>query len=85
MNKFLNRGEPKVKDKIQALIDKLEKQHDFEDEFYLTFTGQLNDGDISDWHNNHFDDNVSLGFDTGQTALAYDIIGTLKSIINEEK
>jgi len=42
-----------MKHKLQALIERLESQHDFENEFYLTYTGQLNDGDISDWHNNH--------------------------------
>jgi hypothetical protein len=74
-----------MKEKLLALIKKLESQHDFESEFYLTYTGQLNDGDISDWHNNHFDDNVELGFDTGQTAMADEIIGELKNIIEEIK
>lgn len=72
-----------MREKLLALIAELEKQHDFEDEFYLTYTGQLNDGDISDWHNNHFDDNVELGFSTGQTAFAEDMIATLKEIIGE--
>lgn len=73
-----------MKDKLLALIERLEKQHDLEDEFYLTYTGQLNDGDISDWHNNHFDDNVELGFSTGQASMAEDIIVALKSIIEGE-
>ena len=73
-----------MKDKLLALIETLESQHDFEDEFYLTYTGQLNDGDISDWHNNHFDDNVELGFGTGQTSMAEDIIVQLKAIIEGE-
>ena len=73
-----------MKEKLLALIADFEKQHDFEDEFYLTYTGQLNDGDISDWHNNHFDDNVELGFGTGQTSMAEDIIVALKKIIERE-
>lgn len=73
-----------MKEKLLAYIEQLEKQHDFESEFYLTYTGQLNDGDISDWHNNHFDDNVELGFSTGQTSMAEDIIVQLKAIIEGE-
>lgn len=73
-----------MKEKLLALIERLEKQHDFESEFYLTYTGQLNDGDISDWHNNHFDDNVGLGFSTGQTSMAEDIIVELKAILEEK-
>lgn len=73
-----------MKEKLLAYIEQLEKQHDFEDEFYLTYTGQLNDGDISDWYNNHFDDNVELGFSTGQTSMAEDIIVQLKAIIEGE-
>lgn len=73
-----------MKDKLIALIERLEKQHDFENEFYLTYTGQLNDGDISDWYNSHFDDNVELGFSTGQTNMAEDIIVELKAIIEGE-
>lgn len=73
-----------MKDRLIALIERLESQHDFEDEFYLTYTGQLNDGDISDWHNSHFDDNVELGFSTGQTSMAEDIIVELKAIIEGE-
>lgn len=73
-----------MEDKLLALIETLESQHDFEDEFYLTYTGQLNDGDISDWHNSHFDDNVELGFSTGQTSMAEDIIVQLKAIIEGE-
>ena len=73
-----------MKAKLQALIERLESQHDFESEFYLTYTGQLNDGDISDWYNSHFDDNVELGFSTGQTSMAEDIIVELKAIIEGE-
>lgn len=72
-----------MQDKLIALIKRLEEQHDFESEFYLTYTGQLNDGDISDWHNNHFDDNVELGFSTGQISMAEDIIAELTKIIEE--
>jgi hypothetical protein len=74
-----------MKEHLIALIKRLEDTHDFESEFYLTYTGQLNDGDISDWHNNHFDDNVELGFSTGQTSMAEDMIVELKKIIAEEK
>lgn len=73
-----------MKDKILALIAKLEKDYDFEDEFYLTYTGQLNDGDISDWHNDHFDDNVELGFSTGETSMAEQIISELKNILENK-
>jgi hypothetical protein len=72
-----------MKDKLLALIKRLEEQHDFENEFYLTYTGQLNDGDISDWYNSHFDDNVELGFSTGETSMAEDIIAELTKIIEE--
>ena len=74
-----------MKEQLLELIKRLESQHDFESEFYLTYTGQLNDGDISDWHNNHFDDNVELGFSTGQTSMAEDIIVELKTIIEGVK
>ena len=74
-----------MKEQLLALIKRLESGHDFEDEFYLTYTGRLNDGDISDWHNNHFDDNVELGFSTGQTSMAEDMIVELNKIIAEEK
>lgn len=73
-----------MKDKLIELINSLEKEHDFEDDFYLTYSGQLNDGDISDWYNTHFDDNVELGYSTGQTAMAEEIIATLKKIIKED-
>lgn len=73
-----------MKEKLLAYIEQLEKSNDFESEFYLTYTGQLNDGDISDWHNSHFDDNVELGFSTGQTSMAEDVIVALKKIIEEE-
>jgi hypothetical protein len=72
-----------MKEQIEALIKYLEDGNDFEDEFYLTYIGTLNDGDISDWHNNHFDDSVALGCDVGQTMLADEIIGKLKQIIGE--
>lgn len=74
-----------MKEQLLKLIKRLESQHDFESEFYLTYTGQLNDGDISDWYNSHFDDNVELGFSTGQTSMAEDIIVELKAIIEGEK
>jgi len=72
-----------MKDKILALIAELKKAHDFEDEFYLTYIGSLNEGDISEWHNNHFDDNIELGYSTGQTATTEDIIGKLEAILND--
>ena len=72
-----------MKEKILELIARLEKDHDFEDEFYLTYIGQLNDGDISEWHNSHFDDNVALGFSTGETSMAEQIVGALRNILEE--
>lgn len=72
-----------MKEQIQALIKNLEETNDFEDEFYRTYIGELNEGDISDWHNNHFDDNIATGVELGQTMLADEIIGKLKQIIGE--
>lgn len=72
-----------MEQKIRDLIASLEAEHDFEDEFYLTFIGELNDGDISDWAYNHFDDNIATGTELGQTMLADEIIGKLKQIIGE--
>lgn len=69
-----------MKEQIKALIVKLESEHDFEDEFYVAYS---QGDDISDWHNNHFDDNVELGYSTGQTAEAQYIIDQLKQIIGE--
>ncbi len=74
-----------MKEKLIALIAELKKGHNFEDEFYLTYTGQLNEGDISDWYNSHFDDNVNLGYSTGQTAATEDIIGQLEYILESEE
>lgn len=73
-----------MKEQIEALIKYLEDTNDFTDEFYLTFTGQLNDGDISDWHNNHFDDNIEAGSILGQTMLAEEMINKLKAIVAGE-
>lgn len=73
-----------MKEQLLELIKRLESEHDFEDEFYLTYTGQLNDGDISDWHSSHFDDSVAIGFYTGQTSMAEDIIVELTKIIEEK-
>ena len=70
-----------MKEQLELLIKHLEINHDFDDEFYRTYIGELNDGDISDWHNNHFDDNISTGVELGQTMLADTIIGQLKAII----
>lgn len=72
-----------MKEQLELLIRYLELNNDFNDEFYLTYIGELNDGDISDWHNNHFDDNIATGVDLGQTMLACDIIHQLKAIIGE--
>ena len=69
-----------MKEQIKALIVKLESEHNFEDEFYVAYS---QGDDISDWHNNHFDDNVELGYGTGQTAEARYIIDQLKQIIGE--
>lgn len=73
-----------MKEQIEALIKYLEDTNDFTDEFYLTYTGQLNDGDISDWHNNHFDDNIDSGAHLGQAMLAEEMINKLKAIVGEE-
>jgi hypothetical protein len=73
-----------MKEQIEALIKYLEDTNDFTDEFYLTYTGQLNDGDISDWHNNHFDDNIDSGVNLGQTMLAEEMINKLKAIVAGE-
>lgn len=72
-----------MEQKIRKLIAELENAHDFNDEFYQTYIGNWNDGDISEWHNNHFDDNVALGESVGMTILAADIINQLKHIIGE--
>lgn len=69
-----------MKEKLLALIAELNKGEDFEDEFYVAYT---QGGDISDWHNNHFDDNIELGYKTGQTAATEDIIGKLEAILND--
>ena len=70
-----------MKEKLLALIAELKQAHDFEDEFYVEYT---QGGDISDWHNNHFDDNVELGYSTGQTAAADHFIGQLEYILESE-
>lgn len=72
-----------MKEQIETLIRYLELNNDFNDEFYRTYIGEINDGDISDWHNNHFDDNISTGVELGQTMMAADIIDQLKQIIGE--
>lgn len=72
-----------MKEAIQNLINKLEKQHDFEDRFYLILTGQLYGGDISDWANTHFESNVKLGFRSGETAMAEEMIGALTKILED--
>lgn len=74
-----------MKEKLLALIAELNKGEDFEDEFYLTYLGTLNEGDISDWHNTHFEDNIDLGFRTGQTAATEEIIGRLVKLLEDEE
>lgn len=73
-----------IRKKIEALIVELERDHDFDDEFYQTYCHGLNGGDISDWANSHFDDNVSLGYGTGQADVAEYVIGALKSMLQGE-
>lgn len=73
-----------MKEQLLALIDRLEKRHDFDSEFYLIYTGQMDDGDISDWDSGNFDDSVSLGFSAGQTDTAAEIITELQKIIKGE-
>lgn len=69
-----------MKEKLLALIAELKKGEDFEDEFYVAYR---EGGDISDWHNNHFDDNVELGYSTGYTSAVEDIVGQLEVILND--
>ena len=69
---------------IEGLIEHLERQNDFDDEFYQTYCLGKNDGDISDWHDSHFDDNVELGFSTGETSMAHDIVIALNEILSED-
>lgn len=73
-----------MKEKIKALIESLKAREDFEDEFYMTYIGKINDGDISDWHNNHFDDNVELGCGVGAKMATADIISELEEILGGE-
>lgn len=73
-----------LREKIEQLIAGLNATTDFEDEFYLTYTGQLNEGDISDWHNNHFEDNVELGARVGETRATGTIIDMLIAILESE-
>lgn len=73
-----------LREKIEQMIAGLEVTTDFNDEFYRTYTGELNDGDISDWYNNHFDDNVSLGVSCGETMATASIIGMLTAILETE-
>jgi hypothetical protein len=70
---------------IKELIKELENSHDFESEFYQTYCCGLNDGDISDWYDTHFDDNIERGFRTGQTAHAEEMIISLKEILEKCK
>ena len=73
-----------MKAKIEALIRELTASHDFESEFYLTYCCGENDGDISDWYDSHFDDNIERGFRTGQTAHAHEMIIALNEILEGE-
>lgn len=73
-----------LREKIEQLIAGLRASNDFEDEFYLTYTGQIEDGDISDWHNNHFEDNVELGAGVGETIAAAQFIDMLTQILESE-
>lgn len=73
-----------IREKIEALIAQLERNHDFDSEFYQTYCLGLNDGDISDWHDSHFDDNVQLGFETGETSMAHDMVIALNEILAGE-
>lgn len=73
-----------MREKIEALIKDLVQRHDFESEFYLTYCCGENDGDISDWYDSHFDDNIARGFSTGQTALAHEMVIELNNILQGE-
>lgn len=74
-----------LRESITELIAEIKNQHDLEDEFYLTYIGELNDGDISDWFNNHFDDNVELGCRLGQTLEAVRIVDSLETLLENCK
>jgi hypothetical protein len=73
-----------LQEAIAKVIADIKNQHDLDDEFYLTYIGVLNDGDISDWFNNHFDDNVELGVGLGQKLEAVRIIDELEFLIKGE-
>lgn len=72
-----------MKEALLKYISHLEASNNFQDDFYLTCIGQLNEGDISDWYNNNYNDSVELGFSAGQTDMAADVIMQLKKIIEE--
>lgn len=72
-----------MKEELLKYMSHLEASNNFQDDFYLTYIGQLNEGDISDWYNNNYNDSVELGFGAGQTDMAADVIMKLKKIIEE--
>lgn len=73
----------KMEGLIRKLIAELENGYNFDSEFYQTYCCGLNDGDISDWYDTHFDDTIERGFATGQTAHAEEMIAALNNILNE--
>lgn len=70
-----------MKAKIEALIKHLEDTNDFDGEFYQAF---ITGDDLSDWHYNHFEDNLGTGYDFGRTAHAEEMINKLKEILKGE-
>lgn len=73
----------KMEKLVRELITKLENSYNFDSEFYRTYCCGENDGDISDWYDTHFDDNIERGFGAGQTAHADEMIAELNGILNE--
>lgn len=74
-----------MKEMIRLLVEKLKAREDFDDEFYLTYIGELNDGDLGEWHTTHFEDTIEMGAAAGATMATADIIGELEEILGSEK
>lgn len=73
-----------MKEALIKLIAGLEGQYKHESNFYNAYMGlDDNDGDISNWCNNHFEDSVEMGFGVGERSATFDIIEQLKQIVGE--
>jgi len=73
-----------MKEKIEQLIADLKSSHNFESEFYQAYLGIDSEADITDWADGHWDDAVELGFRTGKTAKAQEVINQLEAILKGE-